>query len=63
MPDYSEKSAQGVSLRGQTGQEAVCDFDSIIAGLPVALREAFYAERSAQQAEFDAIIEVDGYHS
>lgn len=61
--NWTERNADGVLLRGQTGNESVVGFDAIIAGLSPELRAAFEAEREAQAIEFSQIVTEHGYHT
>jgi hypothetical protein len=58
-----QQHAHYCPLRNQTGIIAIHDFDAILAGLPPELRAAFEQERAARQAEIEAIIATDGYHT
>jgi len=61
--NWDETSSAGVHLRGQTGQEAIIDFDNLLMALPPALRSAFEAERTARQNELESIIAETGYNT
>ena len=61
--NWDETNSAGVHLRGQSGQEAIIDFDSLLVALPPALRSAFEAECAARQNELESIIAEIGYHT
>lgn len=63
MPSREETNDAGCPLRSQTGQDAVRDFDALIAALPPALRAAFSTERAAQEEELRETLSQYGYNT
>jgi hypothetical protein len=59
----NEQNEYGCPLRNQSGASAVQDFDAILLSLPPELRAAFEQERAARQAELDAFVAANGYHT